>query len=115
MSNEGALWGTLSKSALFGSDGQNSISSGSDVPEGRSGWPPGGEYPEVALSRRSPQDDRFEGKRSPSVKLVDADTAAPDDRQFRFRPLVGLGSPRRQCSGMQGDPVGTSISMFVKP
>ena len=48
VSKEGALWGTLRKCALFGSDGQNSFSSGSDVPEGRSGWSPDGEYPEVA-------------------------------------------------------------------
>ena len=72
MSKEGTLWGTPLKHVLFGSDGRNSISSGSDVPEGRSGWPPDGEYPEVGQSRRSPQDDCFEGTRSPKVKLVDA-------------------------------------------
>ena len=96
-------------------------SSGSDVPEG--------EYSEVAQSSRSPQNDYREGTRSPSVKLVDAvlqlqkdmeefraslDTAAPEDRQLRFRPLVGLGLPRRQCPGMQGGLVGTSIAMFLK-
>ena len=39
---EGALWGIPRKCALFGSDGQTSISSGSEVPEGRSGWAPDG-------------------------------------------------------------------------
>ena len=72
MSKEGALWGTPPKHALFGSDGQNSISSGSDVPEGRSGWPPDGEYPEVAQFRGSPEDDCREETQSPRVKLVDA-------------------------------------------
>ena len=40
---EGAPWGTPCKRALFRSDGQNSISSGREVPEGRSGWPPDGD------------------------------------------------------------------------
>ena len=37
---EGALWGTPRKRPLFGPEGQNSVSSGSDVTEARSGWPP---------------------------------------------------------------------------
>ena len=80
-SNERALWGTPRKRALVGSDGQNIISSGSDVPEGRSGWPPEGEYSEVAQSRRSPQDDYLEGTQSPSVKLVDAVLRLQKDRE----------------------------------
>ena len=43
---EGALWGTPRKRGLFGPEGQNSVSSGSDVMEARSGWPPDDEYPE---------------------------------------------------------------------
>ena len=60
-SNEQALWGTPRKCALFGSDSQNSISSGSDVPEC--------EYSEVAQSSRSPQNDDRAGTRFPSDKL----------------------------------------------
>ena len=47
---EGALWGTPRKRALFGLDGLSSTSSGSGVPEGRSGRPPDDEYPGVAQS-----------------------------------------------------------------
>ena len=60
MRREGALWGTPRKRALFGpADGQSSTSSGSDVPEGRSGRPPDDEYPGVAHSRWSPKDGAF--------------------------------------------------------
>ena len=44
-SGKGAQRGTPHKRVLFGSDGQNSISSGNDVPEDRSGWPLDNEYP----------------------------------------------------------------------
>ena len=37
---EGALWGTPHKRALFGPEGQDSVSSGSDVTEVRPWWPP---------------------------------------------------------------------------
>ena len=68
---EGALWGTPRKRTLFRSDGQSSISSGSEVPEGNSGWPPDDEYPEMAQSGWSPEDECLEETRSPKVKLVD--------------------------------------------
>ena len=100
VSNKGALWGTPRKRALFGSDGQNSISSGSDVPEGSSGWPPDGEYPEVAQSRRSPQDDYIEGTRSPSVKLVDVVLRLQKDMED-FRAESGYGSAGRQATPVQ--------------
>ena len=47
---EGARRGTPCKRALFGPEGQNSVSSGSDVAETQLGWPPEDEYPAVALS-----------------------------------------------------------------
>ena len=68
-SREGALRGTPHKRVLFGSDGPNSISSGSDVPEGRSGLPPDSEYPVMAQFRGSPEDDCREETRSPRIKL----------------------------------------------
>ena len=74
------------------------------MPGGRSGWPPDGEYPEVAQLRGSPEDDCREETQSPRVKLVDAVLQLQKD-------LVGLDSPRRQCPGMQGGPVGTSIGI----
>ena len=42
---EGTRWGTPRKHALFGSDGPDSMSSGSDVTEAQLRWPPDGEYP----------------------------------------------------------------------
>ena len=99
-SNEGALWGTPRKCALFGSDRQNSISSGSDVPEGRSGWPPEGEYLEVAQSRRSPQDNYLEGTWSPSVKLVAAVLRLQKDME-EFRAESGYGSAGSQATQVQ--------------
>ena len=46
-------WGTPRKRALFGSDGPDSMSSGSDVMEAQLWWPPDGEYPVVAQSGQS--------------------------------------------------------------
>ena len=91
---EGAPWGTPRKRALFRSDGQHSISSGSEVPEGRSGWPPDGEYPEVAQSRGSPEDECLEEIRSPRVKLVDAVLQLRKDLE-EFRAGSGYGSAGR--------------------
>ena len=65
-SREVALRGTPRKRVLFGSDGPNSISSGSDVPEDRSGWPPDDEYPVTTQFRKLPKDD------SPRIKLENA-------------------------------------------
>ena len=92
-SNEWALWGTPLKRALFGLDGQNSISSGSDVPEG--------EYSEVAQSSRSPQNDDSTGTRSPSVKLVDAVLQLQKDME-EIRAESGYRSAGRQASLMTG-------------
>ena len=90
--NERALWGTPRKRALFGSDGQNSISSMSDVPEG--------EYSEVAQSSRSPRNDDRAGTRSPSVKLVDVVLQLQKDME-EFRAESGYGSAGRQATPVQ--------------
>ena len=65
---EGALWGTLRKRALFGPEGQNRVSSGSDVLEAQSGWPPDDEYPDVAQSGWPPEDEYLEETLSPRVE-----------------------------------------------
>ena len=44
------MWGTPRKRALFGPEGQGSVSSVSDVVEGQSGWPPEDVFPEEARS-----------------------------------------------------------------
>ena len=50
--SEGAMWGTPRKRALFGSEGQDSVSSVSDVAEAQSEWPLDDEFTEEALSPR---------------------------------------------------------------
>ena len=69
---EGALWGTPCKRALFGPNGQNSVSSESDVAEARSEWPSDDKYPEVAQSGWPPQDEYPEDARFPRVELANA-------------------------------------------
>ena len=55
---KGPCWVRRIKRALFGPEGQDSVSSVSDVVEAQSGWPPDDEFPEEA--------------RSPRVDLADA-------------------------------------------
>ena len=57
---EGTRWGTPRKRALFGLDGPDSMSSGSDVTEAQLRWPPDDEYPMVAQSGRPYIDDSLE-------------------------------------------------------
>ena len=53
-------WDTPRKRSLFGSDGPDSMSSGSDVMEAQHWWPPDGEYPVVAQSGLSYGNDFLE-------------------------------------------------------
>ena len=62
------MWVTPRKRALFGPEGQDSVSSWSDVAEARSGWPPDDEYPEVAQSGWPPEDEYLEGSVRFAVK-----------------------------------------------
>ena len=54
--SEGAMWGTPCKRSLFGPEGQDSVSSVSDV-EAQSGWPPDDENTEEAQSGWPPDDE----------------------------------------------------------
>ena len=106
---EGTHWGIPCKRALFGPEGQNSVSSGGDVAEARSGWPPDDEYPEVAQSGWSPEDEDLEEARSPRVELADAVARLQKDlqefraegRQSLLRPRVGLDLRQCQCQCMR--------------
>ena len=69
---EGALWGIPRKRALFGLEGQNSVSFGSEVAEAQLGWPPDDKYPAVAQSGWPPKDEYLEEARPPRVELYDA-------------------------------------------
>ena len=60
---EGTRRVTPRKRARFGPEGQNSVSSGSDVAEAQLGWPPNDEYPAVAQSEWPPQDEYLEEAR----------------------------------------------------
>ena len=51
--NEAAMWGTPRKQALFGPEGQDSVSSVSHVVEAQPGWPPDDDFPEEARSPRA--------------------------------------------------------------
>ena len=127
---EGALWGTPRKRTLFGPEGHNSISSGSDVTEARSGWPPDDEYvteaqsgwppedeyPEVAQSGWPPEDEYLEETRSPRVELYDV-VARLQKELEEFRAESGYSIARRsaipaQTSGGSGF-TSTSVPMYA--
>ena len=65
-------WGTPRKRTLFGSDGPDSMSSGSDGVEAQYLEPPDDGYPIVAQSGLSYENDSLEEAWSPSRKLEDA-------------------------------------------
>ena len=65
-------WGTPCKRALFGLDGPDSMSSGSDVMEAQYWGPPDYGYPVVAQSGLLYENDSLEEAWSPSRKLEDA-------------------------------------------
>ena len=113
---EGAWWGTPHKRALFGPEGQNSVSSGSDVAEAQLEWPPDDEYPAVAQSGWPPEDEYLEEARSPRVELVDA-VARLQKELAEFRTEFAYGSARRsaipsQISGGSGF-TSTSVPMYA--
>ena len=113
---ERARWGTPRKRALFGPDGQNSVSSGSDMAEDQLGWPPDDEYPAVVQSGWPPEDEYLEEARSPRVELVDA-VARLENELAEFRTEFGYGSTRRpeipsQTSGGSGF-TSTSVPMYA--
>ena len=113
---EGPRRGTPRKRALFGPEGQNSVSSGSDVAEAQLRWPPNDEYPVVAQSGWPPEDEYLEEARSPRVKLVDA-VAQLQKELAEFRTEFGYGSARRpaipsQTSGGSGF-TSTSVPMYA--
>ena len=65
-------WGTTRKRTLFGSDGPDSTTSGSDVVEAQYWGPPDDGYPIVAQSGLLYENDSLKEAWSPSRKLEDA-------------------------------------------
>ena len=93
---EGAMWGMPRKRALFGPEGQQSVSSVSDVKEAQSGWPPDDEYPEVGQSGWPPDDEYLEEARSLIVDLADV-VAWLQKEVEEFRAESGYSSARRSA------------------
>ena len=101
--SEGARWGTPIKRALFGPEGQDSVSSVSDVVEGQSGWPPEDVFPEEARSSR--------------VDLADVVAHLQKEvEEFRVESglsgLCGSAIPPRSSSGELGY-TSTPVPMFA--
>ena len=82
MRSERAMWGTPHKRALFGPEGQDSVSSVSDVAEAQSEWLPDDEFTEEA--------------RSPSVDMADV-VARLQKEVEEFRAESGYGGSRRSA------------------
>ena len=99
---EGAMWGTPHNRALFGPEGQDSVSLVSDVVEAQSGWPPDDGFPEKARSLR--------------VDLADL-VACLQKEVEEFRAESGYGGSRSSAvpprpSGWLGD-TSTPVPMFA--
>ena len=106
------LWDIPRKHALFTSDGPDSTTSGSDIPEGYADMPPELEYSEGLLSRRPQDDGRTERLYSPSMDLEKAviqlqkevdDCRTELELARKQTPSVALRPPRR--SGFTSTPV----------
>ena len=114
--SEGAMWGTPHKRALFGPEGQDSVSSVSDVAEAQLGWPPEDGNMEEAQSGWPPDDEYTEEGRSPRVDLADV-VARLQKEVEEFGTESGYGGSRRsaippQPSGWSGF-TATSVPMFA--
>ena len=97
---EGPRCATLCKRALFGPEGQNSVSSSSFVAEAQLGWPPDDEYPAVAQSGWPHEDEYVKEARSLRVELVDA-VARLQKELAEFRTEFGYGSARKPAISSQ--------------
>ena len=91
---EETRWGTPCKRALFGSDGPDTMPSGSDVTEAQLRWLQDGEYPMVAQSGWPYIDDFLEDAWSPRVELEDSSAAT---------------------EGIRGSLVGNNTGRYLRP
>ena len=105
-------WGTPRKRALFGSDGPDGMSSGSDVVEAQYWGPPDDGYRVVAQSGLLYENDSREEAWSPSRKLEDAVARLQKDiadyrKELRFSGVQGPANPSRPTkqSGFTSTPV----------
>ena len=98
--------------ALFGSDGPDSMSSGSDVTEAQHWGPPDGEYPVVGQSGLSFGNDFLEEAWSPSREMEDAVARLQNDlaeyrKELRYSGVKGPANPSQTTrrSGFTSTPV----------
>ena len=105
-------WDTPRKRALFGLNGLDSMTSGSDVVEVQDYVPPGDGYPMVTQSGLFIQNDSPEAAWSPSQKLEDAVARLQRDitdyrKELRIAGGQGPASPSRPTkrSGFTSTPV----------
>ena len=117
-------WGTPRKHALFGSDGPDSMSSGSDVVDAQYWGPQDDGYPVVAQSGLLYENDSLEEAWSPSSKLEDAVSRLQKDiadyrKELRFIGVQGPANPSRPTkqSGFTSMPVlaGNNIDRCLRP
>ena len=97
---------------MFTSDGPDSTTSGSEIPESHSDWPPEVEYSEKLISRRPQDEGGTEGLCSPNMQLEMAvvrlqkyidDCRTELELARKQTPAVGLRPPSR--SGFTSTPV----------
>ena len=105
-------WDIPQKRALFTSDGPDSTTSGSDIPESHADRPPEIEYSERLISRRPQDKGGTEGLCSPNMELEMAvirlqkdfdDCHTELELAMKHTPAVALRPPRR--SGFTSMPV----------
>ena len=101
-------WDIPRKHALFTSDGPDSTTSGSDIPEGYADRPPEEEYSEGLISRRPQDDGGAERLYSPSADLEKAviqlqkevdDCRTELELERKLRPPRRSGTPVPRYSG----------------
>ena len=120
-------WDISRKRALFTSDGPDSATSGSHIPEGHSDRPPEVEYSDILISGRPQDEGGTEGLCSPSRQLEIAvvwlqkdidDYRTELELTRKQTPAVtrgGRGSHRRQFQDSQGSRTGSNTVMCLRP
>ena len=101
---EGIQWNAPQKRVLFGSDGPDSTSSGSNIQENRPGWTPDNVYADSTQYRQLSEENGRDEAWSPSIKLEqallqlqkDLEEAQAESRFLCSRqPVSSAGAPNR--------------------
>ena len=119
-------WDIPRKHALFTSDGPDSTTSGSDIPESHADRPQ--EYSERLISRRPQNKGGTEGLCSPNMEMAvirlqkdfddcrtELELARKHTPAVALRPRGGRDSRRRQLQDTPGSRIGNSAVRCLKP